>query len=82
MLCAWACHHQPVSSDTPTGSHYKGPPVLGLEIIAQIQVVRSVQPLGLDAKHSVLIPVLNQHGHIWVPKSWNNFSRMKHLPMS
>lgn len=56
--------------------------MLGLEIIAQIQVVRSVQPLGLDAKHSVLIPVLNQHGHIWVPKSWNNFSRMKHLPMS
>lgn len=73
VLHAWACRHRPVSSDTPPSFSYKGAPVLGLEITAQIQVVRSVQPLGLDSIPAVLIPVLKQDGHVWVPKSWGNF---------
>lgn len=61
---------QAVSSDTAPG--YMRAPGLGLEITAQIQVVRSVQPLALDSIHAVLMPVLKQDSHAWVPKSWDN----------
>ena len=73
MLRAQAFCHRHVSSDTPTSSSYKGAPVLGLEITAHIQVVRSVQLLDLDSIHGVLIPVLKQDGHVSLPRSWGNF---------
>lgn len=73
MLHVRACCHRHVSSDTPPSSTYKGALVLGLEITVQLQVVCSVQPLGLDSIPGVLIPVLQQDGHVWVPKSWGNF---------
>lgn len=72
VLHVQACHHKPVS-DTPTSSSYKGAPVSGLEVTVQIQVVRSVQRLGLHSIHGTLTTVLKQVGHVWVPESWTNF---------
>lgn len=47
--------------------------MLGCEVAVRVQVVYSVQPLGLDSPHSVLMRVLRQDSHVWVPESCGSF---------
>lgn len=48
--------------------------MLGCEVAVRVQVGYSVQPSGVDSPHSVLMRVLRQDSHVWVPGSCGSFS--------